>query len=109
MKRLAALFALALGATILVAEHDAQAAPTAITACQTISQPGSYQLANNLLNNFGVTCLVITTSFVTIDLAGFSIFADPRRGVGIKAAPSSGQLEGIAVRNGSISGVDLSS
>ena len=111
MIKSAALFpvVLALGAAI-VAGPGAQAAPTAVTACQTISQPGSYVLANNLFNpNFGATCLIITANDVTIDLAGFSIVADPRRGVGITAvAPSSGHLHGIAVRNGA-STVDLDS
>jgi hypothetical protein len=110
MKRLGVLLpmALALGATILAPGADAQ--PTAITTCQTISHPGSYEVVNNLFNpNFGTTCLVITTGDVTVNLAGFSITADPRRGVGIRAvAPSSGKLQGIAVRNGS-STVDLSS
>jgi hypothetical protein len=109
MKRLGVLLpmALALGATILAPGADAQ--PTAITTCQTISHPGSYEVVNNLFNpNFGTTCLVITTGDVTVNLAGFSITADPRRGVGIRAvAPSSGKLQGIAVRNGS-STVDLS-
>jgi hypothetical protein len=110
MKKSAALFPIvfALGATI-VAGPGAQAAPTAITACQTISQPGSYQVANDLIGPFAATCLSITVNYVTIDLAGFSILSDPRRGVGITTvAPSSGQLQGIAVRNGS-STVNLSS
>jgi hypothetical protein len=111
MRKSAALFPIvfALGATI-VAGPGAQAAPTAITGCQTISQSGSYVVANNLFNiNFGATCLIITANDVTIDLAGFSIAADPRRGAGIQAvAPSSGHLQGIAVRNGA-STVDLDS
>jgi hypothetical protein len=49
MRRPAALFpiVLALGALIFVSGAGAQE-PTKITACQTISQPGSYRLANNL-------------------------------------------------------------
>jgi hypothetical protein len=111
MRKSAALspIVLALGATIVVGP-GAQAAPTAITACQTISQSGSYVLANNLFNTpFGITCLIITVNDVTVDLAGFSIGNNPEHGVGIFAlAPSSGHLQGIAVRNGS-STVDLSS
>jgi hypothetical protein len=62
--------------------------------------------------------VVITADFVTIDLAGFSISQGSISqgssfGDGIAASPSSGELRGIAVRNGSISGfgvgVDLSS
>src|SRR5262245_26996405 len=48
---------------------DAQ--PTRITKCQTISEAGSYMLANNLIA--AGNCLVIAEDFVTIDLAGFSI------------------------------------
>jgi|HubBroStandDraft_6_1064221.scaffolds.fasta_scaffold34334_2 hypothetical protein len=55
MRRLAALFpiVLALGAIILAPRGGAQArdsreGPIKITQCQTISQPGSYELANNL-------------------------------------------------------------
>jgi hypothetical protein len=85
----------------------ARAEPTAITACQTISQPGSYRLANNLTGTGD--CLVITTDGVTIDLAGFSISGAQ---TGITAAVGRpGERQGIAVRNGSISrvfiGVDL--
>jgi hypothetical protein len=49
MIRPAALFpiALALGAIILLPEASARE-PTPIKACQTISRPGSYELANNL-------------------------------------------------------------
>ena len=99
--------ALALGATILVPGPGAQAAPTAITACQTITQPGSYVLANDLTST-SADCLVITTSFVTINLAGFSISVGlPRTAI---LATSGTPLQGIAVRNGSITasaGVNL--
>jgi hypothetical protein len=98
MRQPAALFpiALALGATILVPGPGARAAPIAITACQTISQPGSYVLANDLTSSGA--CLVIAASFVTINLAGFSINA----GIGISVSSAS-PVQGIAVRNGSIS------
>jgi hypothetical protein len=101
--------ALALGATTLVPGPAAHGA-TAIAACQTISAPGSYVLANNLSAG---DCLVITggTDFVTIDLAGFSISGNGT-GTGIITAVSGANPHrGIAVRNGSISnfrnGVDL--
>jgi hypothetical protein len=114
MKRLAALLpmALALGAIISVPGAGARE-PTKIKACQTISQPGSYELADNLASTGD--CLVITTDAVTVDLAGFTIRGPggTAGGAGIVARPSSGQLGGIAVRNGSIShfffGVDLTS
>jgi parallel beta-helix repeat protein len=108
MKRSASLcaIALALGATILVPGPSAQAAPTPITACQQITQSGSYVLANNLPSTSGLLaggdCLVIggNISFVTVDLAGFSIRGDGR-GAGISQAEE-GQ-RGFVVRNGSIS------
>ena len=103
------IIALALGAMTLTPGSGARAEPTAITACQTISQPGSYRLANNLTATGD--CLVITTDGVTIDLAGFSI-SGSGSGTGITAAVGRpGERLGIAVRNGLISrfliGVDL--
>ena len=115
MKRPAALFpiSLALGAMMLAPGAGARE-PTQLKKCQTISQPGSYELADNLVATGD--CLVITADFVTIDLAGFTItgnFNNIAPGTAILAAPSSGHLQGIAARNGSISsfhvGVDLSS
>ena len=109
MKRLAALLAIA-GAMFLTSAAGARE-PTQIKTCQKISQPGSYELVNNLVATGD--CLVITADFVTIDLAGFSIEEGGTGRTGILALPSSGELRGIAVRNGSISssgvGVDLHS
>jgi len=111
MRRPSSLFsiAFALGVTILAPAADAQ--PTKINNCQTISNPGSYVLTDNLSAN--ADCLVITADFVTINLAGFTI-SGGGAGFGIAASPGSGQrLRGIAVRNGSITnfffGVDLAS
>src|SRR5271165_3011844 len=80
-------------------KDTAQQGPIKVMTCQTISQPGSYRLANNIETATG-DCLVITASFVSIDLAGFSISADD--GGAIIVPPSSGQLNGIGVRNGSV-------
>jgi hypothetical protein len=104
MKRLAVLFpiALALGAIIFVPGAGARE-PTPIKACQTISQPGSYELANNLTFTGIGNCLLITADFVTIDLGGFTI-SGSGTAFGIAGAPSGPRLRGIAVRNGSISG-----
>jgi hypothetical protein len=115
MQRLTALFpiALALGAIVLASAADAKE-PIPIKACQTISQPGSYELVDNLTAGGGKDCLVITASFVTIDLAGFSISPSPGTlgGTAILFASQIGG-GGIALRNGSITqftgGVDLSS
>jgi hypothetical protein len=108
MTRPAVVFpiALALGAVILAPTAGArEEGPIEIEKCQTISQPGSYKLVNNLTftGNIG-TCLDITASFVTIDLAGFTMTGGGVTTTAIVATPSSGQLRGIAVRNGSISG-----
>jgi hypothetical protein len=123
MRRPAAFFAivLALAAVIFTSPGGAQAqdareGPREIEKCRTISKPGSYKLVNDIAPTPSTStngdCLVITASFVTIDLGGFTISGGT---TGIVAAPSSGQLQGIAVRNGSISnfggipsaGVDL--
>jgi hypothetical protein len=105
MRKSAALFPIALAAIILAPAAGARE-PTPLRKCQTISQPGSYELADNLTSTG--SCLVIAADFVTVDLAGFSISGVPAIGaVGILTAPSSGELRGIAVRNGSISGFDI--
>jgi hypothetical protein len=113
MTRPAALFtiAFALGAIILaprsaVRAQDTREGPIEIEKCKTIDKPGSYKLVNNLTFT-GTTgaCLPITVSNVMIDLAGFSIISLNPQAVAIAATPPSGQVvEGIVVRNGSISG-----
>ena len=121
MRRPAVLFpiALALGAITLApwasaqAQDSRQEGPIEIEKCQAIEKSGSYKLVNNLIfkGPAGGSCLSITADFVTIDLAGFTItgpgFIIGPAAVGstpIAAQPSSGNLQGIAVRNGSISG-----
>jgi hypothetical protein len=97
--------ALALGAIILAPGANAQTREerrTEIEKCRTIDEPGSYRLTNNIVGSgFGAACLLITASFVTIDLAGFSI----SNGEGAIGLSPSSHLQGIAVRNGSIFGV----
>jgi hypothetical protein len=114
--RRANLFALALPlGAMVVPGSGAQAQPTAITACQTINNPGAYELEADLSSTGN--CLVITANYVSIDLAGFTISgspASPNSSTAILAMPPSGQvLTGLAVRNGSISafgtGVNLGS
>jgi hypothetical protein len=128
MRKPAAAFpiALALGAISLAPVAGAQVqdtraeGPIEIEQCQTISHPGSYKLVNNLIATGD--CLVITVSFVTVDLAGFTISGGGPppfgSGSGIIAVPpphSASFLAGLAIRNGSIStlsfnaGVDLGS
>jgi parallel beta-helix repeat protein len=105
MRRPAAFLpiALALGAIILAPVAAArEEGPIEIEKCQTISKPGSYKLVNNLAATGD--CLVITADFVTIDLAGFLI-SGSGTGTGI-LTPASTPFNGLAVRNGSISGFD---
>jgi hypothetical protein len=101
---------LALGTIFLVflvpgaLAQDAREGPIEIEKCQTIS---SYKLVNNLtFTGTTGTCLTITASFVTIDLAGFTISRPPptfpsNNTMGIAAG---NDTAGITVRNGSISG-----
>jgi parallel beta-helix repeat protein len=77
--------------------------PTKIKRCQTIDQPGSYKLVNNL--NATGNCLVITTEGVTVDLGGFAITGD---GTGTAMTGPPAPMETIPqtrtiVRNGDIS------
>jgi hypothetical protein len=75
------------------------AAPLAITACTTITQPGSYLLANNL--STGGNCIVVATSFVTIDLNGFMMNGNGKGGSAISELPGTA-VRAITVRNGAI-------
>jgi hypothetical protein len=118
MKSSATLFAIALAlgaitfapwASIQAEGYSREEGPIEIRKCQTISQPGSYKLVNNLtFSASSGTCLTITASLVTIDLAGFSISGDGGQSIAI-----SGSGQGIVVRNGSIANfrtqVDLGS
>ena len=61
MRKSAALFPIALAAIILAPEASArEEGPFEIEKCQTISQPGSYKLANNLATASFGDCLVTT-------------------------------------------------
>jgi hypothetical protein len=105
---------LALATIILAPSALAQDGPIEIEKCQTISQPGSYKLVQNLtFASSSGTCLTITANFVTIDLAGFTISKPgfPPPGNPTAAIAAGNDTNGIAVRNGSImgfgAGVDL--
>jgi hypothetical protein len=82
--------------------------PIEIERCQTIDSPSSYKLVKNLTAPTNADCLLISASFVTIDLSGFVITGrGSAPGYGIKSTPQSvGQgPQGIAARSGSISNV----
>ena len=106
-----------LGASPMQAEDDFPK-DQFITRCTTISQPGSYIVTNNIQANAGnlqtdpadptaAICIDITADFVTLDLAGHTIFG-PAGGlvnskkvvVGILATGHNA----IEVRNGAVTG-----
>jgi hypothetical protein len=112
--------ALALGAIIFAPVTGAKAqdareeGPIEIEKCQTITKPGSYKLVSNLtFTGSSRACLMITASGVTLDLAGFTISSHTSGFATTTAILASGDLRGIAVQNGSLSGfqtgVNLSS
>jgi hypothetical protein len=103
--------ALALGAITLTpglvrAQDFREEGPFEIEKCQTIDKPGSYKLVRNLtFTGTSGSCLLITTNFVTIDLAGFTISGPGVVGTnGISAMEANPPPLGLAVRNGSIQG-----
>jgi len=113
MKTPASVFtiALALGAIIFApltgakAQDAREEGPFEIEKCQTIDKSGSYKLVRNLtfLGTNGA-CLMITASGVTLDLAGFTISGHTSGFATSTAILASGDLRGIAVQNGSLSG-----
>jgi hypothetical protein len=81
---------------LTVAAADAAAAPDVINNCKVISKPGSYVLGKNLFA--AGDCLAVTADYVTIDLAGFSIFGDGT-GAGIRG---DSERKAITMRDGTI-------
>jgi hypothetical protein len=84
----------------------AEAAPTEITQCTTITESGSYIVVNNLNLPLTTTeCLLIAADFVTVDLSGFVIRGhdpiSPPFKTGIR---SDGHRRAITVRDGTITG-----
>ncbi len=74
----------------------------------TISNPGSYKLAGNLIPGSGHNGIEIAADHVTIDLSGFAIIGPGLNGISTKsgARPDGSLLYyDITIRNGSISGM----
>src|SRR5262245_49671589 len=71
------VLAAVLAANVLHCPANAAPEPITITDCQVISEPGAYQLVNNLPGPAGllddIDCLVVAANDVTIDLGGFVI------------------------------------
>jgi hypothetical protein len=100
--------ALALGEISLTpglvrAQDFREEGPFEIEKCQTIDKPGSYKLVRNLTAPANADCIVMPASFVTVNLAGFSI-SGSGFGSAITTGQSSSVLQGITVRNESITG-----
>jgi parallel beta-helix repeat protein len=104
---------LALAAIILVSaarargQNPRERGPIEIERCQTIDQPGSYKLVNNLLASGD--CLEIRAQGVTIDLGGFAITGD---GTGTAIKGKKAQAGNVpqartVVRNGDVSNFAL--
>jgi hypothetical protein len=110
MRRPAAFFAIALALWAISlapwigarAQDNPEEGPIQIEKCQTISKPGSYKLVRNLTTTGD--CLVITASFVTIDLAGFTISGPGGDNFARGILADTLGITGTTVRNGSISG-----
>jgi hypothetical protein len=96
------------------AQDAREEGPFPVEKCQTIDKSGSYKLVRNLtFSGSSGACLMITASGVTLDLAGFTISGHTSGFATSTAILASGDLRGIAVQNGSLSGfqtgVNLSS
>ena len=105
MKRTLVVVAAAAGFGVLalsagVAHSVAVPGGTAITICQTITQPGAYFLAKNLTAGLTGHCLVIAADHVTIDFNGYRIKGN---GSG-DCVRDSGSREGIVLKNGTVTG-----
>jgi hypothetical protein len=102
--------------TLAVAAGAAAAAgPVEISACKTITEPGSYVLVANLSPPAPGDCLVVEADFVTIDLGGFLIRGNTEgggtQGDGIRGGEGywqevggdySNGVTGLTIRNGTI-------
>jgi hypothetical protein len=110
MRRRAAFIPFVLGfaaMTLTPAADGREQGPTEIKRCQTIDQPGSYRLGNNL--NAAGDCVEIRAQGVTIDLGGFAITGDGTGTAikGVKAPVRTIPQVRTVVRNGEISNFAL--
>jgi hypothetical protein len=92
------------------AQDAREEGPFPVEKCQTIDKSGSYKLVRNLnFSGSSGACLMITASGVTLDLAGFTI-SGPTNAPFFRESTAilgSGDLRGIAVQNGSVSGFQI--
>jgi parallel beta-helix repeat protein len=94
----AAILALMLAANSTEGIAKGPSGPTQIKSCGTLSEPGSYVVAQNLTATGD--CLVIAADFVTIDLGGFTLTGNGTPGEGITDL-TVGHV-GVVVRNGAV-------
>jgi hypothetical protein len=97
--------AIALLTVTLAARPAAAGGPVEITACTTITEPGSYVVVNNLQPAQPGDCLVIQAHFITIDLNGFVITGATdggvKKGVGIGTF-NIFAYKGVAIHHGTV-------
>ncbi|MCB9689575.1 MAG: right-handed parallel beta-helix repeat-containing protein [Alphaproteobacteria bacterium] len=87
--------------TLLMPAVALAADPTPISACTTISVPGSYQLTRNLTS--AQDCIFISTDAVTLDLNGFVIARVGGVGNAYGVASTGGVPRAeITVKNGTV-------
>lgn len=93
-----------LNCAAVMGASPAFAGPAAIGSCgKVITAPGSFVVTRNLtVKTGGQNCITVASSFVTIDLQGFTIDCAGKGGDGVNA-PGSGHVA-LTVRNGKITG-----
>ena len=69
-----------------------------ISACTTISLPGTYVLTQNIVDSTVSSCITITANNVIFDGAGFTI-AGGGNGNGVYVVSNSGLLTNVTVKN----------
>jgi hypothetical protein len=101
MRTRTALLALSVVAVLLVLGGPGMltpaAAATPISQCMNISEPGAYELVQNLQTYGYSDCLMVQADFVTIDLKGYGIFGSNRNGTAVN-----GFGRNLVVRGGTI-------
>lgn len=99
----AAILALILGLNATEGVAKGPAGPTQIKSCGTLSESGSYVVAQNLTATG--TCLIVAANYVTIDLGGFTLTGPGAAGEGITDGLA--VHNGIVVRNGTVTGFNF--
>ncbi|NKB47739.1 MAG: hypothetical protein GKS02_00090 [Alphaproteobacteria bacterium] len=90
-----------------LSSHSAQAAPTRVNSCQTISSTGSYILTRNINGSAAAgDCIIIDAAFVTLNLNGFTIGGPGFIGNVPNGSGVAINAQGVTVRNGTVTGWD---